>query len=156
MSSYAEWAKRWPQAAAELQGLMVVTEALDMRASPMSEVGIQSRVRLDASYKGGILWRNNVGALQDKRGVPVRYGLANDSAALNKVCKSADLIGIRPVVVTLAHVGTTIGQFASLECKHGAWQPGEDKEREQAQSNWAALVTRMGGYAKIVATPCAW
>lgn len=155
MSSYGEWAKRWPQAAAELQ-LLLVEPGAAMSESAMSESGIQSRVRLDASYKGGVLWRNNVGALQDKRGVPVRYGLANDSVALNKVCKSADLIGIKPVLVTLAHVGTTIGQFASIECKHGAWRPGEDPQREQAQSNWAALVTRMGGYAKIVATPCAW
>ena len=76
-----------------------------------NESTIQAKVRLDASKLGWRLWRNNVGVLMDSRGVPVRFGLANDSAGVNKIIKSADLIGIRPVIITQDMVGKVIGQF---------------------------------------------
>lgn len=111
-----------------------------------SEAAVQAAVRVEAAGKGVRLWRNNVGALLDARGVPVRYGLANDSAALNKVIKSADLIGVRPVLITEAHVGGTIGQFVSRECKKVGWTYGGD-DHEQAQLNWANMVLAAGGDA---------
>lgn len=105
-------------------------------------------IRLEAPRLGIWLGRNNVGALLDKRGVPVRFGLANDSAQMNSVMKSGDLIGIRPVVITANMVGCTIGQFVSRECKRPGWK-FTGNAHEQAQANWAALVIKYGGDAKF-------
>lgn len=111
-----------------------------------SEAAVQVAVRLEAARKGVALWRNNVGVLLDRRGVPVRYGLANDSSAVNANFKSADLIGIRPVLITPAHLGLTIGQFVSREVKAEGWRYTGD-EREVAQLRWAELVLSLGGDA---------
>ena len=79
------------------------------------------------------MWRNNVGVLVDATGRPLRYGLANDSKALNTVLKSGDLIG-----------WDRVGRFVSIECKapNGRVHP--------AQENWRALVCATGGRALIV------
>jgi hypothetical protein len=112
----------------------------------MREAGILSEVRLEASEKGCRLWRNNVGATYTDKGHFIRYGLANDSAQLNAVLKSADLIGIRPIVITPAHVGKIIGQFVSREIKQSNWRyTGTD--REKAQLSWAELIISLGGDA---------
>lgn len=111
-----------------------------------SEAAVQAAVRLEAARKGVRLFRNNVGALIDSRGVPVRYGLANDSKQLNEVMKSADLIGWRPLLIGPQHVGTVVGQFVSREVKAVGWRyTGAD--REPAQLAWAQLVTSGGGDA---------
>lgn len=111
-----------------------------------SEAGVQSAVRLEAAQKGLRLFRNNVGVLPDATGRPVRYGLGNDSSQLNKTIKSADLIGIRPITITSAHVGLVIGQFVSREIKAAGWRyTGAD--REPAQLAWAELVMLFGGDA---------
>ena len=111
-----------------------------------SEAAVQAAVRLEAARKGVRLFRNNVGALVDSRGVPVRYGLANDSKQLNEVMKSADLIGWRPLLIEPRHVGTVVAQFVSRECKRPGWHyTGAD--REPAQLAWAQLVTAGGGDA---------
>lgn len=111
-----------------------------------SEAAVQSAVRLEAARKGVRLFRNNVGALIDSRGVPVRYGLANDSKQVNEVMKSADLIGWRPVLIGPQHVGMVIGQFVSREVKEVGWRyTGAD--REPAQLAWAELVIAGGGDA---------
>lgn len=112
----------------------------------MTETDIQALIRLEATRKGMRLWRNNVGVLLDRNGRPVRYGLANDSAQLNHVLKSSDLIGIRPVVVTSVMVGTTIGQFVAREIKTGNWIY-KDGEREKAQQAFIDLINSMGGDA---------
>ena len=98
---------------------------------------------------GGILWRNNVGATQDSNGNFFRYGLANDSAAINKKLKSADCIGIKPVLISPAMVGHTVGQFVSHEYKRVGWK-FTGTEREKAQQAWADLINAMGGDAKII------
>ena len=113
----------------------------------MNEATVQSMVRLEAARRGWKLWRNNVGVLLDAKGRPVRYGLANDSKQVNAAVKSADLIGIRPVVITPAMVGQVIGQFVSIECKHDDWRPSMSDEHEVAQARWAELVLLAGGYA---------
>ena len=108
-----------------------------------SESGILSDIRLEASELGARLWRNNVGATYTPEGHFIRYGLANDSAQLNKAIKSADLIGIRPVLINPAHVGTIIGQFISREVKPATWRfTGTDRER--AQMAWAELILSLG------------
>lgn len=117
-----------------------------MPPTPVSEAAVQALVRLEAARKGVRLWRNNVGVLLDERGVPVRYGLANDSKRLNAVCKSGDLIGWRPLLVTPQHLGSTIAQFVSRECKHAGWKwTGND--HELAQQRWIDFVMADGGDA---------
>lgn len=112
-----------------------------------SEAYAQSLVRLAAAREPGVtLWRNNVGVLTDERGRPVRYGLANDSAALNARIKSADLIGWRSTVITPAHVGQTLAVFASLEVKRPGWRY-TGTEREVAQAAWRDMVRAAGGLA---------
>ena len=113
----------------------------------MTEASVQARVRLAAARAGDALWRNNVGAGYLSGGAFVRFGLANDSAAVNANLKSADLIGIRPVLVTPEHVGTIIGRFVSRECKTAGWRFHPNDEREAAQQRWADLVNRLGGDA---------
>ena len=116
---------------------------------PGSEARVQSEVLLESASKGWRMWRNNVGSLVDDRGVPVRYGLCNDSKKLNDKFKSGDLIGIRPLLVTPELVGHTIGQFASLEVKEEGWQY-TGQGREPGQLSWAQLVITNGGYAAFV------
>jgi len=71
----------------------------------------------------------------DERGVPVRFGLGNDSARLNAVLKSSDLIGI-----------AANGRFVAIECKAPGWI-GPRTPRERAQQAWIELIKRNGGYA---------
>lgn len=142
------WAIKWGVshvALADLHnalGLDGAGVADDIKGS--SEAAVQAAIRLEAAAKGMRLWRNNVGALKDDRGVPVRYGLANDSKQVNDVIKSGDLIGCRPVLITPAHLGTTIGQFVSREVKRPGWQYCGDAH-EEAQMRWAMHVCMLGG-----------
>lgn len=134
------------QALNELKGLFGLHGNAETSIRGESENAVQSAVRLDFAKTGGRLFRNNVGVLKDINGRPVRYGLGNDSPQLNKVIKSADLIGWRPVVITPDLVGTTIGQFVSRECKKVGWRY-TGTEHEQAQLAWAQLVVAGGGDA---------
>ena len=152
-SSITQWAIRHKvshQALSELRAIFGTQPPNNVFSLPagQSEAAVQSRVRLEAARKGLKLWRNNVGALLDERGVPVRYGLANDSEALNAVVKSGDLIGWRPVLIMPAHVGSRIAQFVSRECKRPDWKyTGTD--REVAQLKWAEAINADGGDARF-------
>jgi len=146
-----EWANDWHIPPAALDDLTRRLTSCDPQpAAPdnASEAWSASVMRLEAPAYGVWLTRNNVGALLDKRGVPVRYGLANESPAQNKVLKSGDYIGFRRVLITPAHVGTTIAQFVSRETKRPGWTWKGD-EHERAQLNWALLVEKYGGDAKF-------
>lgn len=126
-----------------------------MKPEPTSEAYVQSLVRLEAPGKGVRLWRNNVGVLLDANGRPVRYGLANDSRALNEQLKSGDLIGWRRRLITPADVGYVIAQFVSRECKPVGWRPAPPGEsgrfrHEEAQRRWAELINADGGDACFV------
>lgn len=151
-----EWARTWaigPAAMKDLRDRMCMT-GLIATAHPKrpdegaSESRVESLLRLEASQENVLLWRNNVGALLDERGVPVRYGLANESKAMNKAIKSSDYIGLRPVLITPAHVGHTIGQFVARETKHGTWKYTGD-EHERAQKVFIDLVLANGGDASF-------
>lgn len=151
MTQLHQWAIRHRISAAALHDLQQTLGMLDAPHLPSdtggtSEAAVSNRLRLAASQAGGRLWRNNVGALVDDRGVPLRYGLANDSAALNKVIKSADLVGIYPLRITPEHVGSVVGQFWSVEAKQVGWTY-TGRGREAAQSAWAQLVVSLGGRA---------
>jgi len=137
---------------AQLTGLDGAPPAPDLPRSQSSEAYTQSLIRLEAPRAGVHLWRNNVGALRDDTGRVVRYGLANDSAALNAKLKSGDLIGWRPVTITPGHVGTVIAQFVSRECKPPGWRYA-GTPREVAQNQWAMLVNSHGGDAKFATGP---
>lgn len=119
---------------------------------PTAEAHAQSLVRIEAAQLGIHLWRNNNGALKDERGVPVRFGLANDSAAINRVFKSSDLIGIRPLMVTPAMVGKVVGQFVAREMKHPGWTYA-DTPRERAQAAFLHAVQAKGGDAAFATGP---
>lgn len=114
--------------------------------TPLPEAAILNIVKLEASRKGVRLWRNNVGAVHTAEGSFLRYGLANESTATNSVIKSADLIGVRPIIITSAMVGLTIGQFVSREIKAANWRY-RGTDREQAQAAWAELILSLGGDA---------
>ena len=113
----------------------------------MSEAGAQAAVRLAAAQAGTVLWRNNSGAGYLRDGSFIRWGLANDSLAVNRNVKSADLIGIRPVLIGPEHVGQVLGVFVSREVKAPGWRPSPTDKREAAQRNWAELVRSLGGDA---------
>ena len=116
----------------------------------MIEQDLQQLIRAEASAAGGVLWRNNVGALPDSRGKWVRYGLANDSAAMNARVKSSDLIGIEPVLITPEMVGSRIGRFIAREIKRPGWR-WSGSAREVAQLRYMSLVVQMGGNACFAA-----
>lgn len=148
---FAAWAAKWrvpPAALAELQTSVFGLDGTPGAVTGKSEAAVQSQVRLEASRQGGRLWRNNVGAGYAEDGSFMRWGLANDSAQVNMVIKSADLIGLRPVLIEQKHVGLVLGQFVSREIKAAGWRyAGTD--REVAQLNWATLVNTLGGDARF-------
>ena len=114
-----------------------------------SESDVQNLVQLEASKAGVTLWRNNVGSFIDSRGVPVRYGLANNSKQMNDKFKSSDLIGIKPVTITPDMVGKVIGQFVAREVKKPSWSFSGNKH-EKAQEAFIKFVSMRGGDACFV------
>lgn len=136
-----QWAIKWGVSVEALQDLKLQMGIADITPpSPngvTTEQGAQTQVRIAASKAGWRLWRNNVGVLKDDRGVPVRYGLCNDSSKLNKLIKSSDLIGINDR-----------GQFVAREVKKPGWRY-TGTERERAQLNFIELINAMGGDAKF-------
>ncbi len=116
---------------------------------PKSEARVLSEVRLRAAELGYRLFRNNVGQLLDKDGRPVRFGLANDSKALNATLKSGDLIGFETLTITPDMVGQRIARFLSVEVKAEDWRP-DNSDRYAAQLRWVELVNNAGGRARIL------
>lgn len=136
-----QWAARHgipSQALAELRALLVGTDNFAVPALVEgNEASIQALVRVKASQAGWRLWRNNLGAGKLENGSFLRWGLANDSPAMNSLIKSADLIGIKPG-----------GQFVSREVKRPGWHY-TDTERERAQLRWIEVINGLGGNAKF-------
>lgn len=156
MTPLQQWAHDWslpPIALADLANRLE-PQAPTASVGAGSETAVQQAIRLAVQDRGGRVWRNNVGAAQDPSGRWVRYGLANDSKAVNDRLKSADLIGVLPVTIGPEHVGHTVGQFVSIECKAPGWTySGTD--RETAQRNWQILIQSLGGYADMTGSTTA-
>jgi len=108
------------------------------------------RVRLRASSHGMRVFRNNSGVLMNPVGIPVRFGLGNESKKLNKKFKSSDYIGIHAVEITPEMVGKKLGVFVALEAKADGFKIKEsysEKSREYAQANFMGLIKKHGGIA---------
>jgi len=146
-----DWAYKWGvplQAIHDLEQAIGSRPDMQVASEATSEGGVVSRLRLEAARVGAILWRNNVGAARDERGNYFRYGLCNDTAAVNKVFKSSDLIGIKPIAITPDLVGCRIGQFIARETKRGDWK-FSGTARERAQLRFIELVLSLGGDASF-------
>lgn len=144
------WAERWGVSHAAMKELRELCgidySTIHLAGNEGSESRQQALVRIEAAQLGVWLTRNNVGVLIDKEGRPVRYGLANESKKQNENVKSADLIGIRPILIGPHHVGKTIGQFVSREVKEAGWR-FTGHGRETAQLAWLNFVNTKGGDA---------
>lgn len=130
-----QWAQRWnlPQAAMiELQQLSTV-EMLPQEVPERSEPDVSQNIRVKSSMLGLSAWRNNNGAFKDPTGRLVRFGLGHTSAALNRVWKSGDLVGIGPR-----------GRFTMVEVKDPGWT-FKGTDREKAQLAAINQVNALGG-----------
>ena len=144
------WAKQWGVSQIALNDLSKQLQNTNTDPAPLpgrSEAAVQNDIRLEATQAGGRLWRNNLGAVHREDGSFLRYGLANDTAAMNKFLKSSDLIGIRPILVRPEHTGMVIGQFIAREVKAEGWKFSDKNQREQAQLNFIKLILAYGGDA---------
>ena len=162
MISFEQWALDYPVAAAALAEVLTASAYTPDGADGHAEEWAQQQARFAVARAGGLVWRNNVGATPSSvdctchrcgfafevKQRPVRYGLANDSAQLNKVFKSSDLIGVMPVKISPDMVGQTFGQFIALEVKRPHWHY-TGKGREVAQAAFLALVAEKGGRASF-------
>lgn len=105
------------------------------------------RIQAAASRLGWTLWRNNVGRAWAGSGYrrvgrdvlvldarPIDFGLCSGSA---------DLVGIRPVVITEDMVGQTLGVFVGVEVKTKTGRV------DQKQDHWRDFVKNAGGVAII-------
>lgn len=156
MRDLTKWASKWGVPRGAIDDLREILGALDSPCEPVegveTESDVQNAARVAASATGARLWRNNVGAGVTPSGSYVRYGLANDSPAVNKRIKSADLIGIKPVTIGPDDVGRVIGQFIALEVKAPGWAY-RGSPREEAQQRFLALILALGGDARFISSP---
>ena len=149
MTDLYTWARDWnvPLAAVQdLQRRFGAGTPIDDSA-PMAgkrEAAVSAEIRLRARRDhGGLLLRNNSGALLDATGRQVRYVLGNDSKAVNETFKSPDWIGCYPRHITEADLGSTIGQLWLVEAKAGDWTYGATKH-EQAQLQFGKVFMALG------------
>lgn len=154
--SLASWAVRHGVTAQAFAELRVILAA-DLPAPPpppanAAEGYSQAQIRLEAAQKGVRLFRNNVGVLKDETGRPVRFGLANDSAEVNRRIKSSDLIGWRRLLIVPEMVGTVVAQFVARECKRPGWKYSGDA-RELAQERFLHLAATDGADAAFANGP---
>lgn len=105
----------------------------------MIETEILQNIRLALGTTPGLtLWRNNTGALRDVMGRLVHYGLCEGSA---------DLIGLRTIIVTPDMVGQPLAVFAAVEVKNERGKPTSQ------QVNFLQHVRAAGGLAGVARSP---
>ena len=93
----------------------------------MKETNILKLCLMALSQAGCLAWRNNTGALPDRQGRIVRYGLCNGSS---------DLIGLAPD-----------GIFFAVEVKTATGKPTPE------QLTFIAAIRRQGGRAGVARSP---
>jgi len=93
----------------------------------MKETNILKLCLMALSQAGCLAWRNNTGALPDRQGRIVRYGLCNGSS---------DLIGLAPD-----------GIFFAVEVKTATGKPTTE------QLTFIAAIRRQGGRAGVARSP---
>jgi hypothetical protein len=142
--TYEEWAMRWALPPQAIQELMLITARTQEPLSGHSEEVVAAECRLELGKHGIITMRNNVGVLEDINGRPVRYGLCNETKAMNQALKSSDDILAIPYVVKPHDVGRTIGRIGGLEYKKRNWV-FTGQGREAAQSNFHRMLNSIGG-----------
>lgn len=86
----------------------------------MSETPYMRRLMLRLTGRGVRIFRNNVGALQDRFGVWVRYGVCNPGGS--------DLIGWKSVEITPEMVGARAALFVAVEVKSQRGKPPTDEQ----------------------------
>lgn len=114
-----------------------------------SEAAVEARVKVRMSQRGGRAWKNNKGAAYLADGTFLRYGLLNQSQRISDEIKSADLVGIDPVLITPEMIGMIFGRFWCREVKREDWEWSGD-EHEMAQLRFAELVLALGGDAGFI------
>lgn len=155
MSTIDDWASTWGVSGLAMADLRARLAAQCRTAAAagdgISEAAVQSRFSLTSAADPDLLaWRNNVGACEATNGRVIRYGLANDSKAMNEIVKSGDKIGIKRHLVRPCDVGRHLGLFVSVEFKRQDWKmPATPDAHTQAQINWQATISAYGGIAHI-------
>lgn len=124
-----------------------------------SESELSSDAMVYGSKKGLRFYRNNNGAMQDKTGRLVRYGLrypGGGSDKLNKNEKSPDYIIAVPIQVTPEMVGHTLCVMGGIEMKPEGYnltsKLKNPNTREYAQNKWMERLLSYGGIAGFVTT----
>ncbi len=110
-------------------------------------------VRERCSAWGMRLFRNNSGVLMNDVGIPVRFGLGNESSRTNKELKTGDYVGWTPVAITPEMVGKVIPVFTNVEVKANGFLKKDvynKNSREYGQDNFNRLVVKYGGIAAFV------
>jgi len=148
------WAIRWSIPPAALTDLLTCLGAAmtpdSSTAAPSSEAAVQNAVRIEhAKRTYGRLFRNNSGVATAENGRPVRYGLCNDTPAINNKVKSPDLVGVTPVTCPC---GRLYGVFTGYECKPTGWHYTAT-DRERAQLAFITFINQMGGRAAFITSP---
>lgn len=115
-----------------------------------SEAVVSQKVQYELCRLGGYGMRNNCGAAFDATGRPIRYGLMNESRAVNSEYKSSDLIDCLPILIQPHHVGRTFGLFVALETKQSDWKLRPSDSHAQAQLRFINLIRKNGGMADFV------
>jgi hypothetical protein len=111
----------------------------------MNEAAVTDHGELEAARLGAWMLRNNSGALPDKTGRPVRFGLGNISKDVNDRIKSPDYAGIMPVLITPEMVGQTVGVFVGIEYKETGWHLTPGDAHCQAQAEFHRVARLHGG-----------
>jgi len=93
----------------------------------MKETNILKLCLMALSQAGCLAWRNNTGALPDRQGRIVRYGLCNGSS---------DIVGLAPD-----------GIFFAVEVKTATGKPTPE------QLTFIAAIRRQGGRAGVARSP---
>lgn len=113
------------------------------------EIATQDVLKRARQY-GARIWRNNTGALKDKVGRLIRFGLGNISKKWLETYRTGDYIGGTPIIVTPEMVGKQVFIFTNIECKAADFEEKlhyNPKQRECQQDNFNKLVRAQNGIA---------